>query len=86
MQHGELDFFGQPGKETLDIDLAGMPALGFEEQLVAFLVGEAHHFLLKAGAVAWTGGVDSPWSDGRAVEVVAHDLQCIRRGVDGVTG
>ena len=67
VEHGQLHLLGHAGEKALDIDLAGVPALRLQEELVALLVGKAHDLFLKAGAVARPGGVDgrpARWASG----------------------
>ena len=82
----QLDILGHAGEKALDIDLTGVPALWLQEELVALLVGKAHHLLLKAGTVARPQGIDCPGRYGRAVQVVAHDLQRLLGGIHRIAG
>ena len=50
--HRFLHIEGQRGADAVAINLVGVEAFGLEENLVAGLIGEAHHFVFDGGAVA----------------------------------
>ena len=51
--HGfELDFFGQGGREAVDVGFNGVPSFWFDEYLVSVLVCKPVDLVFYAGAVA----------------------------------
>ena len=52
LPHGlELNFFGEGGREAVDIGFNGVSAFGFDENLVAVFVRKAVDLVFYAGAV-----------------------------------
>ena len=66
-----LHVFRQRGRDAVGIDRVVVEPLGFEKDLVARTLGEAHHLVLDRGAVARPGTLDAPGIDRRAVEIGA---------------
>ena len=64
----------------------GVQALGFEVELVRFLVRKLDDLVFDGGAVARAGGVDLAAVHGRAMDVLADDAMGLRRGVGDVAG
>ena len=77
---------GRLGVCALNVDLVGAVALGFQEQQVRVLAGEADDLVFDRGAVARAGGGDGAVVHRRPVEVVADQRVGLRRGVDLVAG
>jgi hypothetical protein len=58
VDHGGLNFHREAGAHAVDVDLVGVEAFGFEEELVASFVGEADDLVFDGGAVARADGGD----------------------------
>src|SRR5690606_9134284 len=56
------------------IDLADVQALGFDEDLVAVLLGEAHHLVLDRRTVARANAFDLSRIQRRTIERAADDV------------
>ena len=74
LQGSQLHLFGQAGGEAVDVGLHRIPALGFHEDLVAVLVGEAVDLVLDAGAVPGTQSADAPIEHRATVESGPEDV------------
>lgn len=57
-EHRVLNITRQAGRDPVDVDLASLPAFGFEEQLVAGLVGKANDFVFDRRAITRASGID----------------------------
>ena len=71
---GQLHIEGQRGRDAIGVDLVRRQAFGFEEDLVAGLVGEAGDLVFDGRAVAWPHPLDDAGIHRRAVEAAANDV------------
>ena len=69
-----LDLEGQGGGDAVDVEFAGVAALGFEEDLVPLLLRKAHHLVLHRGAVARSDTLNVAGIHGRLVDVRPDDV------------
>ena len=70
----QLHIERQRGGDAVGIDLDHVQPFGLDEDLVAGLLGEAHHLVLDGGAVARADALDLAAVQRRAVQRVADDL------------
>ena len=77
----QLDRHRQAVPQALGVDLLGVPALPLQGHLVAGLVGEPHHLVLKGRAVAGAHPGDDPAVQGGKADVVADDAVGLSGGV-----
>src|SRR5579859_840777 len=77
-----LYLFGEGGGETVHIDLDGVPAFRFDEELMAFAFGEAIDLIFYAWAVAGPYPFDAAGVHRAPVKPSLQDLMngCIRIG------
>ena len=80
-QHGHLHVLGQGGGEALDIELLGVQAHGFDEELVALLIGKADHLVLNGGTIAGSHPLDHPGVEGGAVQIGPDDRMGLLVGI-----
>ncbi len=85
-QQLQLQPFRQAGGEALHVQLGGVAAFRFQEDLVAVLVGEAHDLVFDRGAVAGPLAVDEAAVDRREVEIVSDQLVGGGGGAGDVAG
>src|SRR5579862_486144 len=78
--HRELHVERQAGRETIWIDFDRVASLWLKENLMALLVGEAHHLILDRRAIAWTAALDGSRVHRRAIDVSADDFVSPRIG------
>ncbi|OPZ80125.1 MAG: hypothetical protein BWY77_01226 [bacterium ADurb.Bin431] len=83
---GNLDILRQTGGEAVEVVLMALAPLGFKEELMALLVGEAMDFILDRGAVAGSDTLDHPLIEGGAVEPGAEDVVGAGAGAGEVAG
>ena len=84
---GDLCCKRQAGGDAVRIEFVGGQAFGFDEDLVAVLVGKAHDFVFDGGAVARAEGVfDDARVHGRLVDVGADDVVRAFVGAGDVAG
>jgi len=83
---GHLDIFRQAGGEAVEIVFTALPALGFKEELMALLVGEAVNLVFDGGAVARANPLDHPLIEGGAVEAGTEDIMGPRAGAGKIAG
>jgi hypothetical protein len=69
-----LDLEGQGGGDAVDVEFAGVTALGFQEDLVTLLLGKADHLVLHGGAVARPHALDFARIHGRFVDIGPDDV------------
>ena len=69
-----LDLEGQGGGDAVDVELAGVAALRLQEDLVAFLLGKAHHLVLHGRAVAGADALDFARIHCRFVDIGPDDV------------
>ena len=81
-----LDFHGQRGGHSVDVDLVRVEAFGFEEELVLRFVGELDYLVFDGWAVARADGFDLAGVHWRAMDVFADDAKGFGRGVGDVAG
>ena len=80
MDHRLLHIVGQTGADAVAVVFQRMAALGFEKDLVSFLLGEADHFVLDRRAVAWAASLDLSGVHRRPVQVGTDDVvNCLVR-------
>ena len=77
-QQRQLQALGQPGAESLHVNLRARSPLGFEEDLVRFFIREANDFVLDGRAVSRSLGAHPTAVGGRLVQVISDEL--VRRG------
>ena len=82
----ELHFDRHRGAHAVDVNLVGVQAFGFEEELVSFFVGKLGDLVFDRGAVARADGLDLSAVHGRAHQVLAQDAVRLRRGEGDVAG
>ena len=82
--HLELHVYGQRAAHALNIEFVGVSAFGLDEDLVAFLVGEADDLVLDGWAIARTDALDRAVEQRRAVEVGEDDVLCLLGGIGEV--
>src|SRR5215472_8942743 len=70
----QLDVERQRRGDAVRIDLGGIQAFRFDEDLVRGFLGEAHDFVFDRGAVARADALDLAGIQRRAVERTADDL------------
>jgi hypothetical protein len=85
-EHLVLDVARQTGRDAVDVDLQRVAALGFQEQLVAVLVGEPHDLVFDRRAVAGAAGADLAAVHRRAVQVAADQVVDLLVGVGDPAG
>ena len=84
---GDLCCKRQAGGDTVRVEFVGGQAFGFDEDLVAVLVGKAHDFVFDGGAVARAEGVfDDARVHRRLVDVGADDVVRAFVGAGDVAG
>ena len=69
---------------ALQIVLLGVKSHGFDEDLVAFLFGETHDFVLDGRTVAGSHALDAPGVEGGAVQIFPDDAMRFGVGVGDV--
>lgn len=67
-------FFREGGRESVNVDLDGIPAFGFYEKLVAFSFGKSIDLVFDAGAVAGAHALDTTGVHGTAIESGLEDF------------
>ena len=70
----ELHVERQRRRDAVRVDLVRREAFGFEEDLVARPLGEAHDLVLDRRTVARTDALDDAGEQRRAIEAAANDL------------
>src|SRR5579883_181746 len=85
-QHGKLNIFRQAGIHALDIDLACLPALWLQKDLMGLLLGKAHHLIFDGGAIARPDPFNQAAVEGGAVQIGADDLMGLVGGMDEIAG
>ena len=79
----QLHLLGQGAAHALHVHFLGVLTAGFNKELVARLVGKAHHLVLKAGTVARSHALDPAGIERRAVNVFQdHLLGAVVRPAD----
>ena len=79
--HLDLHILRQRGGEALDVNLLGIQAHGLQEELVAVLVGEAHHFVLNGRAVPGANPLNGAGEEGGTVQIGPDDVVGVLVGV-----
>ena len=79
-----LNIKRQAGRDAVRVNLVRRQALGFQKNLVTFLVGEAVDFVFDARAIARTHAVNLAGEHGAAVKAAANDVVRARVGVGDV--
>ena len=74
MHDGFLHEVGEARGEAVEVVFVGAAPFGFDEDLVAVFVREAHDFVFDAGAVARAGAFDDAAVEGAVAEVGADDV------------
>ena len=86
LHEGKLHVERQTRRNPVHVILARVPALRFEEELVARLVGEFDHLVLDRRAIPRPDALDPPGIHRRPVKVVADDRVSAFVGVGGPAG
>ena len=81
VEHLQLHLLRHGGGEALHVQLLGAEPHRLDEQLVAGLVGEAHHLRLDGRAVPGADTLDDAGVDGAAVKVLADDAVGLGVGI-----
>ena len=64
----------QAGRQSLQVHFVGVFAARLDKHLMAFLIGKAHHLILKTGAIARADALDLAAVEGRAVQILQYHL------------
>src|SRR5580692_4030386 len=85
LQNRKLDVHGKRGAHAVDVDFVRVQALGFEVELVRFLVRKFYDLVFDRGAIARTDRLDLPTVHRGAMHVLADDAVRFRSGRGDVT-
>src|SRR5581483_10459411 len=80
-QHLLLHVVGQARADAVAVIFKRVPAFGFQEDLMPFLVGEADDLILDGRAIAWPTPLNLPRIHRRPPKVGADDVVDCRRRV-----
>src|SRR5215468_6032571 len=74
MYEFKLNLERQAGRDAIRIDLVRVPAFGLQKDLMAGLVGKAHHLVLDGRTVTWAHPFDDAGVHRRTIQGAADDL------------
>jgi hypothetical protein len=76
-----LHFFGERSGKSVYVDLDGIPAFGFDKELVSFSFGKTVDLIFYAWAIPWADTVDATGKHGTSLKTCSQFLVHFGTGI-----
>ena len=86
MDHFDLNFKGEAGREPVDVDFIGGDPLWFQEDLMFWFVGEPDEFVFNARTITGSDALNDSGIHRGLVQILQDDLPGAIGGMGDVAG